>query len=59
MEFGIIPPVIPSKTRKKVEEKVECIFEAAIKKMPHRSEASLVRDLIQSVRIRSSEQRSL
>ena len=42
MEFGVIPPVIPSKTRKKVEEKVECIFEAAIKKMPHRSEASLV-----------------
>lgn len=42
MEFGVIPPVIPSKTRKKMEEKVECIFEAAIKKMPHRSEASLV-----------------
>ena len=42
MEFGVIPPVIPSKTRKKVEEKVECIFEAAIKKMPHRSEASLI-----------------
>ena len=59
MEFGVIPPVIPSKTRKKMEERVECIFEAAIKKMPHRSEASLVRDLIQSVRIRSSEQRSL
>ena len=58
MEFGVLPPVIPSKTRKKVEEKEECIFEAAIKKMPH-CEASLVRDLIQSVRIRSSERRSL
>lgn len=41
MEFGVIPPVIPSKTHKKVEEKVECIFEAA-KKMPHISEASLI-----------------
>ena len=46
MEFGVIPPVIPSKTHKKVEEKVECIFEAAIKKMPHNCEASLIRDLI-------------
>ena len=32
MEFGVIPPVIPSKTRKKVEEKVECIFGMTTKK---------------------------